>query len=45
MGKWTLVGHILVSIRRVMVAFVVAAAGGIVLGVTGWDGTRWWNPS
>ena len=37
LGKVTLVGHILVSIRRVMVAFVVAAAGGIVLGVTmGW---------
>ncbi|MGI6005920.1 MAG: ABC transporter permease [Ruminococcus sp.] len=37
LGKVTLLGHILVSIRRVMAAFVVAAVGGIILGVTmGW---------
>lgn len=36
-GKATLTGHILVSLRRVMLAFTVAAASGIVIGVTmGW---------
>jgi len=36
-GKVTLVGHILVSLRRVLLAFGVAAVSGIVLGVTmGW---------
>lgn len=36
-GKVTLTGHILVSLRRVLLAFGVAAASGIVLGVTmGW---------
>lgn len=37
LGKDTLAGHILVSVRRVMLAFIVSAAAGIILGVTmGW---------
>lgn len=36
-GKATLTGHIMVSLRRVMLAFCLAAASGIVIGVTmGW---------
>lgn len=36
-GKATLTGHILVSLRRVMLAFGIAAASGIAVGVTmGW---------
>lgn len=37
LGKTTIPGHILVSVRRVMVSYLVSAAAGILLGVTmGW---------